>query len=213
LGDQELIREIVNLAKVYYHRQWMFATAGNLSVRSQSPSQFWITASGKNKGKLEDKDFVCVEVNTPAVFQNSIIDNVETNKPSAETSIHRSVYRQFPEVNCVLHVHTLSSNLLSYSLKSEEGYRLIQIPNIEIIKAYGIWTEKPNLEMAVFYNYGDVSQIADQIALFFKNSPNYALPFVLVEEHGPTVWGRSIDEANRHLEATAFLFDVMKESL
>ena len=190
----------------------MFATAGNLSVRSITPSQFWVTASGKNKGNLQEKDFVCLDLESLEMVRNSLAGDNFFNKPSAESSIHRSIYCNFPEVHSVLHVHTLASNLLHFDLLPSEGYRLIPIPNIEIIKAFGIWEEKPNLEMAVFYNFGAVKQIAEQIADFLKKKPDYKLPFVLVEEHGPTVWGNNIDEANRHLEATAFLLDVMKET-
>ncbi len=211
MGDQASIREIVQLAKIYYQRQWMFATAGNLSFRAETSSQFWVTASGKNKGNLTESDFVCVEVASAALIKNSPKNSEPQNKPSAETSIHRSIYHHFNDVQSILHVHTLSSNLLNFNLDPSEGFRLIKIPNIEMIKAYGIWKEKPNLEMAVFYNYGDVAQIAEQISIFFNENPEYPLPFLLVEEHGPTVWGKTIDEANRHLEATAFLFDVMHE--
>jgi len=206
LGDQESKREIVRLAKIYYDRQWMFATAGNLSFRSITPEQFWITASGKNKNSLTDDDFVCIEI-----ASMSLLNSKFNNKPSAETSIHRSIYNFFPIANSILHVHTLSSNLLNFNLSKVEKYRLVPIPNIEIIKAFGIWDEKPNLEMAVFYNFGEVNQIAESISQFLIECPNYKLPFVLVEEHGPTVWGPSIDITNRYLEATAFLFDIMKE--
>lgn len=212
MGDQASIREIVHLAKIYYQRQWMFATAGNLSFRSENPTQFWVTASGKNKGNLTENDFVCVEVASASLIKNSPTNDRPTNKPSAETSIHRSIYSHFEGVQSILHVHTLASNLLHFDLSPSEGFRLIKIPNIEMIKAYGIWKEKPNLEMAVFYNFADVNRIAEQISIFFDQNPDYPLPFLLVEEHGPTVWGNSIEDANRHLEATAFLFDVMQES-
>lgn len=224
MGDQELIQEIVGLSKVYYNRQWMFATAGNLSIRSvTNPSQIWITASGKDKGNLNLTDFVCVDIFTSEIVKNSLqtlpnesdspLHNATKNKPSAETSIHQAVYQFSSTISAVLHVHTLSSNLLVYSVSSQEKFKLVDIPNIEIIKAYGIWNENPNLKMAVFYNFGNVKDIAESIQLFFAENPDYMLPFILVEGHGPTVWGNSILEANRHLEATAFLFDVMKESL
>ncbi len=211
MEDQESIGEILNLATSYYHRQWMFATAGNLSFRSQKPNQFWITASGKNKGKLKESDFVCVGIQNSELIKNSFTLDTPSNKPSAETSIHRSIYKFFENVNSVLHVHTLSSNLLNFGISRTEGHRLVPIPNIEIIKAFGIWEEKPNLSMAVVYNFGNVHEIAEQVSFFLDKNPKYELPFILVEEHGPTVWGNSIDEANRHLEATAFLLDVMQK--
>ncbi|TGN14627.1 methylthioribulose 1-phosphate dehydratase [Leptospira ilyithenensis] len=204
MGDQSFIGELVRLSQLYYQRQWMFATAGNLSVRSEKKHSFWITASGKHKGELNNNDFVEIDISS-----ESMISTTDGNKPSAETSIHHSIYNHLPDANSILHVHTLESNLLNFQLTPEEGYRLIPIPPVEMIKAFGIWTERPNLQMATFYNFGEVKKIADTISLFLNKHPDYSLPFVLVEEHGPTVWGKTITEANRHLEAVAFLFQVM----
>ncbi len=185
----------------------MFATAGNLSVKSNLENSFWITASGKHKGHLTEDDFVRTSISGLELLESS-----QGNKASAETSIHASIYRFQKKANAALHVHTLDSNLLSFHTTQTERFKLVPIPPIEIIKAFGIWEERPNLQMAVFYNFGNVKQIAESIERFFETHPDYPLPFVLVEEHGPTVWGNSIQDANRHLEAVSFLFQVMTRS-
>ncbi|GBF51979.1 methylthioribulose-1-phosphate dehydratase [Leptospira ryugenii] len=206
MGDQESKREIARLAKVYYDRQWMFATAGNLSFRSEDRSSFWITASGKNKSRLDERDFVNVEVSS-----RQLLFAEEGQRPSAETSIHQVLYKHVEKANSILHVHTLASNILQYGVSKEETYKMVSLPNIEIIKAFNIWEEKPNLQVVVFYNFTNVNQISESIEQFLISHPQYPLPWVLVEEHGPTVWGNSIEETNKHLEAVAFLLDVMKE--
>lgn len=183
----------------------MFATAGNLSARDMAlPSQFWITASGKHKGELKETDFVCV-----AVADGSLVKAVDGLRPSAETSIHQVLYSQMPEVGSCLHVHTIDSNSLEFGVKKEEGYREISLPPIEIIKAFGIWDEKPSLTMPVFYNHTHVPTIANEIKRYFTEQGIPKVPFLLIEGHGPTVWGRSISEANKHLEAVHFLLQVM----
>jgi methylthioribulose-1-phosphate dehydratase len=48
------------LPEVFYQLGWMLGTAGNLSAKVDDHS-FWITASGKSKGKLTEEDFVTVE--------------------------------------------------------------------------------------------------------------------------------------------------------
>ncbi len=181
----------------------MFATAGNLSVRI-NPENFWITASGKHKGKVTSEDFVEVSVKS-----GEVVSAKPPNKASAETTIHQAIYSQFPEANACLHVHTVSSNLLNFNTPKNPGFQKVPIPPIEIIKAFGIWDEKPALEMAVFYNFGSVPEISKTIRDFANADKSYPLPFLLVEEHGPTVWGKDLEEANRHLEAVVFLFDVM----
>lgn len=183
----------------------MFATAGNLSTRDPSTKeQFWITASGKHKGELKVTDFVSVSAS-----DGSLVQANEGLKPSAETSIHQVLYSQMPEVGSCLHVHTIDSNLLEFGVEKAEGYREIPIPPIEIIKAFGIWDEKPNLTMPVFYNHTHVPTIANEIKRYFTVEGIPKVPFLLIEGHGPTVWGKTIAEANKHLEAVHFLLQVM----
>lgn len=187
----------------------MFATAGNLSTRDEViPAQFWITASGKHKGELQETDFVCV-----AVSDGSLVKAAEGLKPSAETSIHQVLYSQMPDVGSCLHVHTIDSNLLEFGVGKEEGFREISLPPIEIIKAFGIWDEKPNLTMPVFYNHTHVPTIANEIKRYFTENGIPKVPFLLIEGHGPTVWGKTIKEANKHLEAVHFLLQVMARRL
>ncbi|MDF3819593.1 methylthioribulose 1-phosphate dehydratase [Leptospira sp. 96542] len=198
------LRELTKLSHLYYERQWMFATAGNLSYREPGSDEFWITASGKHKGELGETDFVSVNVQSGNVISAGV-----GLKPSAETTIHRVVYKHLTSANAALHVHTIESNLLDYSLSPKNDIMEVQVPPIEMIKAFGIWDEKPNLTMPVFYNYGSVPKIADKIESYFETKGAPKLPFLLIEGHGPTVWGNSIAEANRHLEAVSFLFKVM----
>ncbi|TGK49760.1 methylthioribulose 1-phosphate dehydratase [Leptospira bouyouniensis] len=199
------LQEITKLSHLYYERQWMYATAGNLSVRDRSSwEQFWITASGKHKGELKETDFVSV-----SVADGTLVSANEGLKPSAETSIHQVLYSQMPDVGSCLHVHTLDSNLLEFGVEKTEGYRDIPIPPIEMIKAFGIWDEKPSLTMPVFYNHTHVPTIANEIKRYFVTEGIPKVPFLLIEGHGPTVWGKSIAEANKHLEAVHFLLQVM----
>lgn len=197
-------KELTKLSHMYYERQWMFATAGNLSFREPKRDIFWITASGKHKGELKETDFVPI-----LVGEGILAEEVEGLKPSAETTIHNSIYKHVPNVYSALHVHTLESNLLNFSLTSDEPVKEVPLPPIEILKAFGIWDEKPNLTMPVFYNYGSVPKIAETISHYFANVGIPKVPFLLIEGHGPTVWGDSISSANRHLEAVSFLFKVM----
>jgi methylthioribulose-1-phosphate dehydratase len=35
------------------------------------------------------------------------------------------------------------------------------------------------------------------------------VPFFLIENHGLTVWGKSVEDANKNLEAAEFILQVM----
>src|SRR6185295_13172672 len=78
-------------ARLFYERGWMMGTAGNLSLRL-ADGTFWITASGKPKGRLQAEDFLRVAPGGEVLKRGR-----EEDRPSAETSLHDAVYRLFPE--------------------------------------------------------------------------------------------------------------------
>ncbi|MEK6551542.1 MAG: class II aldolase/adducin family protein, partial [Pseudomonadota bacterium] len=97
---------LVEIARDFHARGWMAGTAGNLSAR-EDDGHFWITASGKPKGRLDENDFLLVRVKDGAVVEK----RVATDKPSAETTIHAALYRRFPEARAVLHGHSVEAML------------------------------------------------------------------------------------------------------
>ena len=98
LNDLPLRSALVEIARDFHARGWMAGTAGNLSVR-EDDNHFWITASGMPKGRLQETDFLLVRVKDGEVVERVRPDN----KPSAETSIHRAIYAQFPAARACLH--------------------------------------------------------------------------------------------------------------
>jgi methylthioribulose-1-phosphate dehydratase len=180
----------------------MYATAGNLSIFDPQSGLIWITASGKDKSKLKTQDFVTLELSSGKLVGEN------EGRPSAETSIHQAIYRNFPNIRTCLHVHTPTSCILEFGLNSSKTQDWVVLPNIEILKAFGNFNENPNLSMMVLYNHGNVPKIASEFeqAILQKSMD---LPFFLIENHGVTVWGRNVAEANKHLEAAEFIFQVM----
>jgi len=57
LDDLKPRAALVEIARDFHARGWMAGTAGNLSARADD-GHFWITASGKPKGRLEENDFL-----------------------------------------------------------------------------------------------------------------------------------------------------------
>ena len=94
---QEVVNEIAN-------RGWCPATGGNFSVRLES-NLCAITASGVNKARLTETDFLLVEL-SGKVYP-------DTRKPSAETLLHTTLYSLDPKIRAVLHTHTVAATVLS----------------------------------------------------------------------------------------------------
>ena len=187
--------ELIAAARQFYQFGWMAGTAGNLSARMPDGS-FWITASGKSKGRLQEQDFVRV-----ALGGEILESPAPHNRPSAETSIHQAIYSLFPEVNVCYHVHSIEANLAS---RFAEGDHL-SLPAIEMIKGLGIWSANPKVAMPVFENHLEVPRIAADICDRFGNSPP-DVPALLILHHGVTVWADSPEKAEHYVETAEYLF-------
>ena len=179
----------------------MFATAGNLSVFDRKKKAIWITASGKDKSSLTKKDFI-------SIHSESEKFNSKTEKPSAETPIHKVIYEKFQNANAILHVHTPVCCTINFGVSRKNPVITYRLPNIEIIKAFGNFNENPDLKMTVVYNFGNVGDISQAFrdTLTDKGSD---VPFFLIQDHGITVWGKDVREANKNLEAAEFILQVM----
>jgi methylthioribulose-1-phosphate dehydratase len=187
--------QLITAARQFYQLGWMVGTAGNLSGRKDTDS-FWITASGKSKGRLTELDFVRVNldgkmIETPA----------KNNKPSAETSIHTAIYNLFPEAQACYHVHSVEANLVSQFAQGDS----LRLPSIEMLKGLGIWEENPQINMPVFPNYLEVPKIAAEITQrFSQNKP--LIPALLILNHGVTVWADNCEKAEHYVEICEYLF-------
>jgi len=186
---------LIHASRQFHQLGWMAGTAGNLSAKIADNS-FWITASGKQKGKLVIEDFVRISL-TGEVLENPS----PQNKPSAETSIHQAIYSLFPEANACYHVHSVEAKLVSNFIDHEQ----LPLPPIEMLKGLGIWEENPKVYMPVFENYLEVPRIAEAIIQRFKNTtPD--VPALLIRNHGVTVWASSPEAAENHVELAEYIF-------
>jgi methylthioribulose-1-phosphate dehydratase len=188
---------LVEVARDFHARGWMSGTAGNLSARDDK-DHFWITASGKPKGRLEEKDFMLVRIADGAIVEKGDA----ADKPSAETEVHRALYTLFPEAGAALHGHSVDAGLVS--MRAPKSARALRLPPIEMVKGFDIWQQNPKADLPLFENVLDVPRIAAEIRKrFAKTAP--AVTALMIRGHGATVWGRSIQEAYNRFEILEFL--------
>lgn len=206
----DLRSQLIAAATLFYERGWMMGTAGNLSARVAS-DRFVITASGCAKGKLTSKDFVDLRLNISTHAYHKIVNptadtdlNPTELKPSAETSIHAVIYSLFPEAWACFHVHSVEANLVSNFVE----HPTIVLPQIEMIKGLGVWDAAPTVNLPLFQNHADVSQISRDIYNRFSQE-HPTISALLIRNHGVTVWANSVQSAINQVEIAEFIFRFM----
>lgn len=189
---------LMEIAHDFHARGWMSGTAGNLSVRDDD-THAWITASGVPKGRLADKDFILFRIPDGVVVERL----QAKNEPSAETAIHAVIYQLFPGARACLHGHSVSACVASNRARPRS--RALRLPPLEMLKGFGIWKQNPKIDLPLFENALDVNSIAREIITRFERNPP-ALTALMVRGHGPTVWGKSVQDAYNRFECLDFLF-------
>jgi len=192
---------LVEIARDFHARGWMHGSAGNLSARADD-AHFWVTASGKPKGRLEESDFLLIRIADGQVAERA----AGGNKPSAETAIHRVVYARFSDARAVLHGHSVDGCLVSE--RAALRAKALRLPVIEMLKGFELWQQKPKVDLPLFENFLDVAKIAAEIdKRFAKNSPS--LSALMVRGHGATVWGAGLQQAYNRYECLEFILSYM----
>ncbi|MFD1927475.1 methylthioribulose 1-phosphate dehydratase [Sporosarcina siberiensis] len=173
-------------------RDWFMGTSGNLAIKVQdSPLQFLVTASGRDKNKRTSEDFLLVDHLGNPVEETSL-------KPSAETLLHCAIFNK-TSARCCLHVHTVANNVVSELYGDQE---MIVFKGQELIKAFGLWEEDAVLRIPIIHNFAYIPQLAIE----FEKHIHSDSGAVLIRNHGITVWGNDSFEAKKLLEASEFLF-------
>jgi methylthioribulose-1-phosphate dehydratase len=197
-SDRDPRHVLAAAARLFYERGWMMGTAGNLSLRLADGS-FWITASGKQKGRLQSEDFLRVAPGGEVVEQGR-----EEDRPSAETSLHDAIYRLFPAARACYHVHSIPGNVAARLTAGDT----LRLPPLEMIKGFGVWEEEPEIDLPIFRNHLHVPTIAEEMIVRFQAAPP-RVPGFLIRDHGLTAWGCDADAALNHVELFEYIFGYM----
>jgi methylthioribulose-1-phosphate dehydratase len=207
---QQAYNQLREIKTIFAAKGWFPATSGNLSIRlgqhsgnvAEQPGDadkgharqftFAITASGKDKSVHTAEDFLIVNENAQPL-------EATTLKPSAETLIHREIYR-LTGCGAIFHVHTVFNNVVSELFWEQQT---IPVQGVELIKALNIWEEEAEIAIPILPNYADIPHIAELI----EGRLIPRIPGIMLRKHGIYAWGANAFEAKRHLEAFEFLFE------
>jgi methylthioribulose-1-phosphate dehydratase len=196
-----LLRAAVELAAVgrYLGQQGLVpATSGNFSRRLDARA-IAITASGVDKGFLQVEQVLAVPLEGPVPAGSSY-----------ETELHRALYRDDAAINAVLHTHSLASTLLSLRFAAAGELRVV---GYELQKAlFGIADQHVAAVLPVIGNDQDIHRLAATVRERLAAARGTVVGY-LVEGHGLTTWGASVEDARRHTVGIEFLLQCELEKL
>lgn len=193
--------QLADAGREFYRRGWVLGTSGNFStLLARKPLRLCITASGNEKGSLEETNFLEIDEDAE-IFQGF-------GKPSAETLIHLTIYRHLPKARSILHTHSVWGTILS-DVFYEQGS--IEIEGYEMLKGLsGVTTHEHTEKVPIVENSQDYVALSHVIENVIRE--NKGLHGIYLRRHGLYTWGETVAEARRHIEIFEFLFEVLGRS-
>lgn len=193
----ELAVSLAEAARGFYHRGWALGTGGNFSaVVSQDPLRLMITASGNDKGRLTTDQFVQVDGDGKIIAGEG--------RSSDETKLHLTIVHQRPAM-AVMHTHSVWGTTLSTLSINDSG---IEIAGYEMLKGLaGVGTHEHREWLPILDNSQNMDELARELEELLGHRQD-AHGFLL-RGHGLYTWGKSVDEARRHVEILEFLLEVV----
>lgn len=136
---------------------------GNLSAR-RDKNEFWMSASGVNKGNLRriGKDILLVKGydEEQSAMELSVPSTIKPNRVSVDAIEHWMIYNEHPEVGAIVHIHAWMDG----------------VPSTEIN-----------------YPCGTV-QLAEAVAGLIREAEDPSRTVIGLKNHGLTITGRDIDD-------------------
>jgi methylthioribulose-1-phosphate dehydratase len=200
IAFSEMARGLAEIGKGFYARGWVLGTSGNFSaVVSREPLRLAITATGLDKGELTAAQFLEMDEEANVLRGEG--------RPSAEALLHLAIVTGV-NACAVLHTHSVWSTVLSGTHAEQGG---IALEGFEMLKGLeGVRTHKHREWLPILENSQDMVELAGRVSNALRESPG--IHGFLLKEHGLYTWGKSLQEAKRHVEILEFLMEVLVRS-
>lgn len=194
------IDDCVEIIRSFYARGWVLGTGGNFSVvLTRDPFRLAITSSGIDKGAIAPQHFLHVDA----------LGNVlkGTGRLTAEAGLHHAVLESV-HAGAVFHTHSVWATVLSTTHASNDG---LYIEGYEMLKGlHGVDSHTHREWLPIIENSQDIPALSDAVRQLLAERPESH--GFLIRGHGLYTWGKTIQEAKRHVEILEFLLEVTGRS-
>ena len=190
MTEQEIKTQLVQLSRSLFERGFSVGGAGNISVRLDD-NRFLVTPTGSSLGRLNEEEISVIDA------EGKLLSG---KKPSKEYFFHLELYREKPECNAIVHLH--STYLTALSCKADLDYD-------NAIKAFTPYyvMRVGRLPVIPYYRPG-AAEIGRDLAAKAKESKAF-----LLANHGVVVCGSDLRDAvdnSEELEETAKLMFILQ---
>ena len=175
-------------------------TFGNVSGVDRASGNLVIKPSGVAYDAMQPKHMVVVSLATGQVLEGEL-------RPSSDTPTHRVLYRAFPTIAGVVHTHSF------YATAWAQARR--EIPALGTTHAdyfYGpVPVTRPLTTKEIKADYE--INTGDVIVERFRKLDPLQVPAVVVANHGPFAWGRSLSDAVHNAVALEYCARLASETV
>lgn len=182
--DEQAKKLILEIGQRMFLRQYVSANDGNITIRT-GEDRFWVTPAGVSKGYMTEQMLLCVDGNGRVIAGEG--------KPSSELKMHLRVYRENPQVRCVVHAHPIMATCfavaripLDAALMTESVLGLGVIPVAE-------------------YATTGTDAVAESVAPYCRDYNG-----LLLANHGALTWGTDALQAYYRMESLECCATMMK---
>jgi methylthioribulose-1-phosphate dehydratase len=195
ISQDKLRNELTKCILFFSSIGWVPATSSNFSVRLNK-KEILISRSGVDKSNFQNDDIITID-------RNGTVLNPIGERASAETLIHCTLYNHFPEVQCVLHTHSINGTVISRMSKNE-----LSFTGFEVQKALsGVSTHSDTINIPILENDQDMSAFCKRLKACLQQQES--IQAFLIRGHGLYTWGKNIAEAKKSIEALEFVMECL----
>lgn len=167
---------------------------GNASIRYKE--YCLIKPSGANLDKLKFNEISVVNITDKKLISGQ--------KPSVDLDTHLEIYKEFSEINSVIHTHSIYATSWAQSNKSipcygttHADYYFDNLPITDLIS---------RKQISKNYEHETGKLIIKKIKELKIDPKN--IPGIIVSRHGPFSWGRNSDEALKNAQIIEYISEL-----
>jgi len=108
---QQSRENIISVAKRMEQTKINQGRSGNLSIRTKKG--LLITPSSAIYETLSPEDIACIDFNGNSISNKSQAINSKSQRPSSEWQLHAAIYIDRPEINAIVHCHSIHATAIA----------------------------------------------------------------------------------------------------